>query len=59
MGLMEMIGRLPGPERAALLMREIGGVPATDIGKVLGIGKDKAKALRRQAVRRLQVAAGR
>lgn len=54
--LMHAISRLPGRERAALLMRDVGGVPAADVGRVLGIGKSQAKDLRRQAVRRLHVA---
>jgi len=55
-GLMQAISHLPGRERAALLLRDVGGVPAAEVGHVLGIGKSRAKDLRRQAVRRLHVA---
>lgn len=58
-GLMQAISRLPGRERAALLLRDVGGVPASDVGRFLGIGKSRAKDLRRAAVRRLHVAMGR
>jgi len=54
-----MIRQLPLRERAAFLLREIGGVSAGEIGEALGLSDGKTKALRRQAVRRLRVAAER
>jgi len=54
-----MIRQLPMRERAAFLLREIGGVSAGEIGQTLGLSDGKTKALRRQAVRRLRVAAER
>jgi RNA polymerase sigma factor (sigma-70 family) len=53
--LNEAISRLPGAERAALLMREYGHEPATAIAAMLGGDKTSARLLSRQAVRRLRV----
>jgi len=57
-GLPAMIAQLPLRERAAFLLREIGGIPAAEIGQTLNVSRGGAKALRRQAVRRLRVAVG-
>jgi len=57
--LPDMIRQLPLRERAAFLLREIGGVSAGEIGEIFFLSDGKTKALRRQAVRRLRVAAER
>jgi RNA polymerase sigma-70 factor (ECF subfamily) len=59
LNLSAMIDQLPLRERAAFLLREIGGVSAGEIGEALGLSDGRTKALRRQAVRRLRVAAER
>ncbi|OGS01170.1 MAG: hypothetical protein A2V88_08800 [Elusimicrobia bacterium RBG_16_66_12] len=54
--LANLLARLPARERAALIMRDLGGLSPADVSLRMNLRRDASQELRRRAVRRLRVA---